>query len=136
MIFFLSHLFTPLLFNFYKTKTKHSLHSYRIFRAEEVKRAWAWETRSKEQGKAWKAIVYNVTCFFFAIPYLVLAPANPIFAVAVPLAVGLSAFDRPLLNPVILAWVLVGLAGKWNPGAFASAVGLPVSALPRLAAGG
>ena len=96
-----------------------------MFRVEEAKQRWAWESRSKEQGAAWKRFCDNLVCFAAAVPYLVLCPSHAFFSCFLPLLVGLVAFDHPLLNGVTLAWVAAMLAGKLRRGLLSGLVGLP-----------
>ena len=96
-----------------------------MFRVEETKQRWAWESRSKAQGIAWKKFCDGLICFVAAVPYLILCPSHVFFSCFVPLLVGFVAFDHPVLNGVTLAWVAAMLAGKLRPGLLSALVGLP-----------
>ena len=96
-----------------------------MFRVEEAKQCWAWESRSKAQGRAWRTFSEHCGWFAAALPYLVLCPSHAFFSCAVPLFVGLVNFDHPLLNGVTLAWVAAMAAGKLRRGLLSGLVGLP-----------
>ena len=96
-----------------------------MFRVEEARQRWAWESRSKLQGERWKTFVDHSICFAASLPYLILCPAHFFFSCFVPLFVGLVAFDHPILNGVTLAWVAAMLAGKLRRGILSGLVGLP-----------
>ena len=96
-----------------------------MFRVEETKQRWAWESRSKEQGRVWKNFFDHLLWFVFATPYLILCPSHLFFSCFLPLFVGFVAFDNPLLNGVTVAWVAAMVAGKLRRGLLSGLVGLP-----------
>ena len=96
-----------------------------MFRVEEAKQRWAWESRSKAQGLAWKKFCDGCAWFVMSLPYLVLCPSHVFFSCVIPLVFGFVAFDHPIWNGVTLAWAAAMVAGKLRPGLLAGLVGLP-----------
>ena len=95
-----------------------------MFRVEETKQCWAWESRSKAQGRVWKDFCEHCSGLLAALPYLVLCPSHSSSPVSCPLR-GVCDFDNPLLNGVTLAWVAAMAAGKLRRGLLSGLVGLP-----------
>lgn len=93
---------------------------YAHFVSEETKRKWKWSRQMDQETRFWRKILIFCWAVALTVVWEALVPVSVVWGILLPLVLQNVMYDRPLMNPITVALLLIlpykfcaGCAWRW-----------------------